>query len=138
MFSTVVCVRPTVKELKNCEILKMTLTLYYTAGSMPSSACILVLRNLNLEVELKHINLSAGEQYSPEFLKINPQHKVPVLVDGDFVLTEGRAILCYLVNKNKPGSTLYPNDPQKRARIDQRLYYDASVVYDSLAQIVVR
>jgi glutathione S-transferase len=115
----------------------MPLTLYYTAGSMPSRACLLLIRTLNLEVEVKNVNLAAGEQFKPEFLKINPLHKIPVLVDGDFILTEGRAILSYLVNKFKPGSALYPSEPQKRARVDQRLYYDASAVYDSVAQIVV-
>lgn len=80
---------------------------------------------------------SAGEQNTPDFLKLNPLHQVPVLKDDDFVLTEGCAILSYLVNKFSPGSSLYPVDPQKRARIDQRLYYDATVVFDAAAQIVV-
>lgn len=115
----------------------MTLTLYYAAGSIPSRACLLLIRTLKLEVEVKNVNLAAGEQFNPDFLKLNPLHKVPVLVDDGFVLTEGRAILCYLVNKFKPGNALYPNDPQKRARVDQRLYYDAAAVYDSVAQIVV-
>jgi glutathione S-transferase len=116
----------------------MALTLYFAAGSPPSRACLLLIRTLKLDVKVKHINLAAGEQNSPEFLKLNPLHKVPVLTDGDFVLTEGRAILGYLANKYSPGSDLYPSDPQKRARIDQRLYYDATVVFDCVAQIVVR
>lgn len=116
---------------------KMTLILYFAAGSPPSRACLLLLRILKLEVEVKNVNLAAGEQNKPEFLKLNPLHQVPVLVDGDFVLTEGRAILCYLVNKYSPGNSLYPNDPQQRARIDQRLYYDATVVFDAVAQIIV-
>lgn len=114
----------------------MPLTLYFASGSIPSRACLLLIRTIKLDVEVKHVNLGAGEQFSPEFLKLNPQHKVPVLVDGDFVLTEGKAILGYLVNKFKVGSSLYANEPQKRARVDQRLYYDG-VVYDSIAQIVV-
>lgn len=67
-------------------------------------------------------------------MKINPRHQVPVLVDGDFVLTESRAIACYLANLH-PESSLYPSEPKKRAVVDQRLYMDATYVvpawYDS-------
>lgn len=115
----------------------MSLRLYFSPGSPPSRACLLLLRTLKLDVDVKTINLAAGEQNTPDFLKLNPLHQVPVLKDDDFVLTEGRAILSYLVNKFSPGSSLYPVDPQKRARIDQRLYYDATVVFDAAAQIIV-
>lgn len=64
-------------------------------------------------------------------------HQVPVLVDGEFVLTESRAILAYLINKFKPGDDLYPTEPKARAIVDQRLYYDATVVFESNAQIIV-
>lgn len=115
----------------------MPLTLYYAVGSPPSRACLLLLRTLNLEVAVKELNLGAGDQFRQDFIKLNPLHQVPVLVDDDFVLTEGRAILGYLVNKYSPQSSLYPSDSQKRARIDQRLYYDATVFFESVAQIIV-
>lgn len=114
-----------------------TLKLYHGHGSPASRACLMVIRQLGLNVEVKLVNLSAGEQNSPEFLKLNPFHQVPVLVDGDFVLAESRAILGYLVNKFKPGDALYPTDPIARAIVDQRLYYDATVVFESSAKIIV-
>ena len=98
----------------------------------------MLIRKLELNAEVKLVNLAAGEQNSSEFLKLNPLHQVPVLVDGDFVLTESRAILAYLVNKFQPGSSLYPTDPKARAIVDQRLYYDATAVFESNAQIIVR
>lgn len=114
------------------------LKFYHGLGSPPARACLMLIRKLELEVEVILLNLATGEQNQPEFLKLNPMHQVPVLVDGDFVLTESRAIQAYLVNKFQPGSFLYPVDPQARAVVDQRLYYDATVVFESNAQIIVR
>jgi glutathione S-transferase len=104
---------------------------------MPSRACRLLAVNLKLDIEIKSVNLTAGEHNTPEFVKLNPQRQVPVLVDGDFVLCESRAILAYLVNKFQPDSELYPVDARKRAVIDQRLFYDATVVFEAAVQIVV-
>jgi glutathione S-transferase len=115
----------------------MPLTLYFTAGSPPARACLLLARYLKIDVELKQVDLTKGEQHTEEFVKLNPARKIPILIDGDFVLTESRAILAYLVNSRKPGNDLYPTDPKVRAVIDQRLYYDATVVFQSLANLVV-
>lgn len=52
---------------------------------------------------------------------------MPVLIDGDFKLTESRAIGCYLANL-QPNNSLYPSDPRKRAVVDQMLYVDATYV----------
>lgn len=73
------------------------------------------------------VGLCDKEQHSEWFLKLNPSHQVPVLRDGDFILTESRAIACYLVNLN-PQSSLYPTDPKKRAIVDQMLYMDATYI----------
>lgn len=112
-------------------------TLYFTAGSPPARAVLLLARYLKVDVELKQVDLRAGEQKTESFAKLNPQGKVPVLVDGDFVLSESRAILAYLVNSRKPGSDLYPTDPKARALVDHRLYYDATSIFDKLIALVV-
>lgn len=111
--------------------------LYYTAGSPPSRAVLMTIRNLDLEVEIENLNLLNGENKSEEFLQLNPSGQVPVLVDGDFILSESKAIQAYLVNNYQPGDSLYPSDPQARAVVDQRLYFDATNVFGSLSAALV-
>lgn len=104
--------------------------LYHFKVSPPSRCALMTAKNLDLDIEVKIVDFPGREHFSEEFLKINPLHTIPVLVDGDLILTESRAIACYLCNL-KPGCSLYPSDPKARALVDLRLYYDATVVYPS-------
>ncbi|XP_021279707.1 glutathione S-transferase 2-like [Herrania umbratica] len=67
-----------------------------------------------LSYEYKAVNLAKGEQFTPEFERLNPLHFVPVLVDGDVVVSDSYAILMYLEEKY-PQRTLLPADPQLKA-----------------------
>ncbi|KAL9451907.1 hypothetical protein AB3S75_013481 [Citrus x aurantiifolia] len=67
-----------------------------------------------LEYEYKAVDLLKGEQFSPEFLKINPIGYVPALVDGDFVVSDSFAILMYLEEKY-PHHPLLPSDLKRKA-----------------------
>lgn len=90
-----------------------------------------------LYIKVKIVNLSAKEQHDKEFLKINPQHCVPTLKEGEFILLESRAIATYLVNSRSPNHSIYPVDPKARAIIDQRLYFDLSVLNQRTRDIFV-
>lgn len=79
--------------------------------------------------QVKILNLMAGEHMQEEFVKINPQHTVPTVVDDDYVLWESKAIATYLVEQHQPDSTLYPADPKQRGIINQRLYFDSTVLF---------
>ncbi|TMW42678.1 hypothetical protein DOY81_012243 [Sarcophaga bullata] len=84
---------------------------------------------VGVQLNKKIINLLAGEQLKPEYLKINPQHTVPTLVDGDFVLYESRAIMVYLCEQYDTSKKWYPDCPKQRAVINQRLYFDMGTFY---------
>ena len=62
-----------------------------------------------------------------------------MLQDGDYVISESRAAACYLANKYDKAEMLYPDkDLKTRARIDQRLHFDAGTLYKRLTDIIVR
>lgn len=89
---------------------------------------------LRLKLNLKPINVQAKEHLTPEFLKLNPQHMVPTLVDNEFSIWESRAICIYLVDKYAHNDSLYPKDPKTRAVINQRLYFDMGTLFKSFAE----
>src|SRR5260370_20781175 len=78
----------------------------------------IALEELGLEYKVIPIDIGAGDQFKPEFLKINPNHRIPPIVDPDgpggkpFTLFESAAILIYLAEKT--GGTLIPTDPIMR------------------------
>lgn len=52
------------------------------------------------------------------------------------MVTSSRAILTFLVNKYAPGHDLYPEDAEKRALIDSRLYFDIGTLFSNIAKLV--
>nr|3F6D_A Chain A, Glutathione transferase GST1-4 [Anopheles dirus]3F6D_B Chain B, Glutathione transferase GST1-4 [Anopheles dirus] len=113
---------------------------YYLPGSAPCRAVQMTAAAVGVELNLKLTNLMAGEHMKPEFLKLNPQHCIPTLVDEDgFVLWESRAIQIYLVEKYGAhdadlAERLYPSDPRRRAVVHQRLFFDVAVLYQRFAE----
>ncbi|XP_028170041.1 glutathione S-transferase 1-like [Ostrinia furnacalis] len=108
--------------------------LYYVPGSAPCRAVLLTARALNINLNLKLVDLHHGEHLKPEYLKLNPQHTVPTLVDDGLSIWESRAIITYLVNKYAKGNSLYPEDPKARAVVDQRLYFDIGTLYQKFSE----
>ncbi|KAH8406791.1 hypothetical protein KR222_003432, partial [Zaprionus bogoriensis] len=111
------------------------LILYGMDISPPVRACLLTLHALELPFEYRKINLLAGEQNSKEYTKKNPQRTVPLLEDGQVLITDSHAICSYLVDKYGKTDELYPKELVKRAHVQQRLYFDASVLFMSLKSI---
>lgn len=115
----------------------MSTKLYHFNVSAPSRGALLAARLVGVPVEVIIVDLMKKEQLSESFIKINPQHCIPTLDDNGFVIWESRAIACYLADKYGKDDALYPKDVQRRAIVNQRLYFDASFVYPRIRAICV-
>jgi glutathione S-transferase len=90
------------------------------------------LQELGVDFEAISVNLFAGEALRPEFLKLNPAAKIPVLVDGDLVLTESAAIVLYLAEKYR---RFLPTDPRGRAEVNRWLLFTVTELEQPLWRI---
>jgi len=116
----------------------MRLVLYYGSGSPYAWRAHLALEHKALPYELKVLSFSAGDTTKPEFLALNPRHRVPVLVDGDFVLYESNAIAEYLDEAYPAtGAPLFPGDVRTRALV-RRLVLEVDNYFNEAVDPVIR
>jgi len=92
------------------------------------------LQELGVDFEAVTVTLVAGDHRRPEFLKLNPAGRVPVLVDDDLVLTESVAIVLYLAEKY-PHKGLVPTDLKQRAQVHRWLLFAATELEQPLWRI---
>ena len=92
------------------------------------------LQELGVAFEAITIDLTAGDHRRPEFLRINPAGKLPVLIDGDMVLTESVAIVLYLAEKY-PEKELIPTDIRQRAQLNRWLLFTTTELEQPLWRI---
>lgn len=96
------------------------------AFATPNSVKVLIaLQEMGLPYELKPVNVRQGEQKAEAFLALNPNGKVPVVVNDGFVLTESAAILVHLAEKT---GKLLPKNSAGRARVFEQLFFHASAL----------
>lgn len=98
---------------------KRAVEVYLDLLSQPCRAVQILLSCNKVPHTVRKVALRKGDNRTPEFTKLNPMQKVPVMVDNDFVLTESDAILKYLVNKYDIPEHWYPRQPERRARVDE-------------------
>ena len=96
--------------------------LYGANGSSSSRRVSLSIAQLGIPVELERIDLMKDRA---KLVPINPNSKIPVLVDDDFVLWESHAIMMYLCERT-PGQTLYPSEPRARADVQRWLFWTSA------------
>lgn len=78
---------------------------------------------------IRAMNLKDGDHLTPEFLKLNPLHTIPVLDDDGVVITDSHVICSYLADKYAVDESLYPKDKVKRMQVDARLYFDCGHLF---------
>jgi len=107
----------------------------YTADTPNGWKASIALEELNLPYEVKKLDLSGQEQKEPWFLAINPNGRIPAIVDHDaedFAVFESGAIMLYLADK--AGGALLGQDPQTRSRVIQWLMFQMGGVGPMMGQ----
>ncbi|RQQ10810.1 glutathione S-transferase family protein [Burkholderia stagnalis] len=107
---------------------------FYTADTPNGHKVAIYLEEAGLAHERVHVNLSAGEQRSPAFLAINPNGKIPAIVDHDAGLAvfESGAILGYLAAKT---GCLHPETLAERTAVQQWLHFQIGGIGPMLGQL---
>ncbi|MET0733467.1 MAG: glutathione S-transferase family protein [Casimicrobiaceae bacterium] len=96
----------------------MAITLYYGSGSPYAWRVQLALEHKGLDYERKMLSFADKDTRKPEFVAINPRHRVPTITDGDFALYESNAIVEYLDEAYPAqGRRLFPGDARNRALV---------------------
>src|SRR5512144_790720 len=106
----------------------------YTASTPNGWKASIALEELGLPYEVHAIDLLAGEQKRPEFLRISPNGRIPAIVDrdaGDFAVFESGAILIYLAEK---AGRLLPTDPKGRSLVMQWLMFQMGGIGPMMGQ----
>ena len=94
--------------------------LYNVAYSGNSYKVRLLLAHLGIPCEITEVDILKGESRTPEFLKINPNGRTPVLDDNGFILSESNAILAYLAR----GTKYLPDDRKKFSLVLQWMFFE--------------
>jgi GST-like protein len=106
----------------------------YTAATPNGHKVSIALEELGLPYSLRVLDLSANEQKEPWFLAINPNGRIPAIVDhdeGDFAVFESGAILIYLAEKT---GRLMPQDAKGRSRVLQWLMFQMGGIGPMMGQ----
>ena len=101
------------------------LKFYYNGAPNPMKVA-LFLEETGLPYEAIPVDTRKGDQHKPEYVAVNPNAKVPSIVDGDAVVFDSTAILLYLAEKT--GKFLPPNTPKARGELLSWMMFVASGV----------
>lgn len=108
----------------------MKLTLYF-APMTCSLVPLVTLNEAGAEFEVRNLNTRSGDTRKPEFLALNPKHKVPVLVVDSEPLTENVAIQLW-IHRQFPKARLLPDDPMGLAQAVSLMSFCASGIHPHL------
>jgi glutathione S-transferase len=110
-------------------------TLYTTPLSANGRKALAVSLQLGLDPKVMLVNVYKGEGRATDYLSVNPQGKVPSLVDGSLMLWESNAILIYLAEAYGD-SKLWSTDPKRRADLSRWLFWESSHWQPTLTEVL--
>lgn len=105
----------------------MSITLYHHPFSR-AAATVWMLEEAGVDYELQFVDILAGKQKAPEILALNPMGKLPILTDGDTVVTESCAIGLYLADRYAPGRLAPTLDDPARGAYFRWACFSPSVI----------
>ena len=105
----------------------MSIVLYHHPFSRAANV-VWMLEEVGVPYELHHVDIMKGEQKAPELLALNPMGKLPILTDGDAVVTESAAIALYLGDRYSYGTLAPRVDDPARAPYLRWSFFAPSVV----------
>jgi glutathione S-transferase len=109
----------------------VTITLYHHPFSRAASS-VWALEEIAQPYELHFVDIMKGAQKAPDVVALNPMGKLPILTDGDAVVTENAAIALYLADRYGAGKLAPPLDDPKRATYLRWSLFAPSVVEPGL------
>ena len=104
------------------------LTIWGRANSVNVQKVLWCLRELDLAYDRIDAGMQFGKNNEAAYLAMNPNGRVPTLVDGDFVLWESNSVMRYLCMAHGQNSAIYPQNPQARAAVDRWLDWTLSTL----------
>jgi len=104
------------------------LTIWGRRNSVNVQKVLWCLSELDLAYQRIDAGMAFGRNHEPDYLAMNPNGRVPTLVDGDFVLWESNSIMRYLVLNYGAGSPIYPEAPRRRAGVERWLDWTLSTL----------
>jgi len=104
------------------------LTIWGRANSVNVQKVLWCLAELDLPFERIDAGMQYGVTGEAHYLAMNPNARVPTLVDGDYALWESNSIMRYLCMEYRPDTPIYPKEPKRRAAVDRWLDWTLSTV----------
>jgi GST-like protein len=107
----------------------------YTAATPNGRKVSIALEELGLDYDMTWVKLDQEEQMTPEFLAMNPNHKIPVLEDDGQIIWESGAILLHLGERYDPDGIILPKDPRTRMDAIQFAFFQTGGVGPNLGRL---
>ena len=114
--------------MTDANVKSTALVIWGRTNSVNVQKVLWCLTELNLPYQRIDAGMAHGKTREPAYLAMNPNARIPTLVEGDFALWESNSIMRYLCMAHGRGTPIYPQEPKRRAAVDRWLDWTLSMV----------